>query len=98
MRRFLFDLAVTAVCLSLLGFVTWHGLYGSRSLDRSRALDERVETLEASLSSVRAEREAFESQVRLLRPDSIDPDLVGELARKTLGFTRQGDIVVDLGR
>lgn len=98
MRRLLFDLSVTAVCLSLLGFVGWHGLYGSRSLDRSHALDERVKTLEASLDSVRAEREAFEAHVRLMRPESIDPDLVEELARKTLGFTRKGDIVVNLAR
>ena len=98
MRRLLFDLSVTAVCLSLLGFVGWHGLYGSRSLDRSRALEERVAALEASLEEARTERKDFADRVRLLRPDSIDPDMVEELARKNLGFTRQGDIVVDFAR
>ena len=98
MRRTLFDLAMTLVCLSLLGFVGWHGYYGDRSLDKSRALERRVATLEAKLEDIREERKGVEDRVRLLRPDSIDPDMIEELARKTLGFSREGDIVVELPR
>ncbi len=95
MRRTYFDFAVTFVCLSLLGFLGWHGYYGERSLAKSKALEARVETLGENLSEVRAEREALEAHVSLLRPESIDPDMVEELARRTLGFTREGDLVLD---
>ncbi|HUF43773.1 MAG TPA: septum formation initiator family protein [Aestuariivirgaceae bacterium] len=44
---------------------------------------------------VRAERIALDERVALLRPDSIDPDLLEELARTTLGFVRPNDLVID---
>lgn len=98
MRRTFFDFAVTLACLSLLGFVVWHGYYGERSLEKSKALEARVERLGKSLAAVRAEREALEARVNLLRPESIDPDMVEEMARFQLGFTREGDLVLDIGR
>jgi len=97
LRRTFFDFTVTLACLSLLGFVVWHGYYGSRSLDKSKALEARVETLTASLDAIRSEREALEAHVRLLRPDGIDPDLVEQLAREQLGFSREGDLVLHTG-
>jgi cell division protein FtsB len=98
LRRTFFDFAVTLVCLSLLGFLGYHGYYGERSLDKSEALERRVETLAETLQSIRKEREAMEAHVRLLRPESVDPDVIGELARKSLGFSREGEIVLTLSR
>jgi cell division protein FtsB len=97
MRRTLFDFAVTAVCLGLLGFFGWHGIYGERSLTKAEAIEVRVSALTDDLDRVRKQREELESRVRLLRPESVDPDLVEELARKVLGFTRDGDVLLPLG-
>jgi cell division protein FtsB len=98
MRRTLFDIAVAAVCLTLLGFFAWHSQKGERSWENARATERLVASLEGDLAKIRTERQTLEARVKLLRPDSIDPDMVGELARKTLGFVHEGDIVVETGR
>ena len=42
---------------------------------------------------LRAEREDLERHVALLRPQSIDPDTVEELARRDLGYAYPNDLV-----
>ena len=91
-----FDLIVMAVCLSLLGYFGWHGYYGPRSFDHRDALTARAGVLGAKLAAVRSEREALERKVSLMRPQSIDPDMLEELARSTLDYGKPGDLIVKL--
>ena len=32
----------------------------------------------------------------LLRPESIDPDLLDEMARRSLGYVKEGEIVLEI--
>ena len=53
--------------------------------------------LEASrqeLERLRAEREALEGKVVRLRNDSLDPDLIDELARKELSLVEPLDVII----
>jgi cell division protein FtsB len=34
--------------------------------------------------------------VALLRPQSIDPDLLDEIARRSLGYVRESEIVLEI--
>jgi cell division protein FtsB len=43
---------------------------------------------------LRSERERLDKRVGLMRPDSIDPDMLDELARANLGFAKPGDLVI----
>jgi cell division protein FtsB len=43
---------------------------------------------------VRAERQALEDKVRRLRPDSLDPDLIDELARRHLSLAGPLDVII----
>ncbi len=94
MRRIPLGLVVTFSCLGLLGYFTWHAVKGPRSFANYDALQVKIAGLEAKLDVERAERAAFEHRVDLLRPESVDPDLVDELARKVLDFAAPGDVVV----
>ena len=94
MRRYGFDLTVTVVCFCLLGFFAWHGLNGKRSFANQKTVLVKVSMLEEQRDAVRARREALETRVALLRPESIDPDMLEEMARKMLGFTRPDEIVM----
>ncbi len=94
MRRNGFDLTVCAVCLALLGFFGWHGLHGKRSFSKQQALLQQVAELEEKRDSIRARRESLERRVTLLRPENIDADMLEEMARKMLGFTKSNEIVV----
>ena len=55
-----------------------------------------MEQSEAELTQVRETRLALEKRVSLLRPERLDPDLLDEVARETLGFSRTDEFVVRL--
>jgi cell division protein FtsB len=94
MRRIPPGLAVTAFCLGLLGYFAWHGMEGPRSFDNYKRLQAKIAALDADLEKAQKQRIAFDRHAELLRPENIDPDMVDELARKTLGFAAEGELVV----
>ena len=79
MRRF--DLVVTCVCCGLLGYFAWHAYKGPRGYPYREGLETRLAVLEEKHEGLKAQRAFMESKARLLRPGSIDPDLLDELAR-----------------
>jgi cell division protein FtsB len=89
-----FDLIVMIVCMGLLGYFSWHGYYGPRSFDHRDALAAKAEVLDAKVTEIRGERQALERRVALMRPQSIDPDMLEELARSTLDFGKPGELIV----
>lgn len=91
-----FDLIVMIVCMSLLGYFGWHGYYGPRSFDHRDALAAKAQALDAKVAGIREERQALERKVSLMRPESIDPDMLDELARSTLDFGKPGELIVKL--
>ena len=91
-----FDLIVMIVCMSLLGYFGWDSHYGPRSFDQPDALAAKVADLDAKLEIIRSERQALERKVSLMRPESIDPDMLDELARTTLDYGKPGEFIVKL--
>ena len=80
-------------CLLLTAYFAQHIITGrhglearSRLIARASMLDTRIRSLEAARSSLRVE-------VRLLRPDPPDADIVEEIAAEVLGFVRPGDTI-----
>ena len=60
-----------------------------------RAMIERqVAELEAELQSVVAERQELVSRVSLLRPESLDPDMLDERARLNLNLVHTNELVM----
>lgn len=94
MSRRGFDLIVCLGSLCLIGYLLWHAAYGQRSFSQARRIAARIETLNVERDKVRAERIALDKRVALLRPESIDPDLLEELARTKLGFVHPNDIII----
>jgi cell division protein FtsB len=91
MRRF--DLIVTCVCCAMLGYFAWHAWKGPRGYPYKDNLEAKVALLDAKFQGLRSERLAFEHKVELLRPESIDPDLLDEMARGQLELARPTDVV-----
>ncbi len=89
-----FDASVTLVCCALLGFFGWHATEGPRGFDYTVKLGKQAEVLEQQLAKATAQREALESQVVLMRPDNIDPDMLDEQVRKVLFLARANELVV----
>ena len=53
-------------------------------------------SLEAELATARAEREQMERHVALMRPESLDRDMIDERAREALNMADAKDIVIFL--
>jgi cell division protein FtsB len=91
MRRF--DLIVTCVCCALLGYFAWHAWKGPRGFPYRDGLVAEAALLEDRYEATKAERVRLENKVALLRPESIDPDLLDELARGQLELAKPTDVV-----
>ena len=72
--------------LGLAAYFGYHAVNGSRGLFAWREVDAKLEATRQDLESLRAERQALEGRVERLRHDSLDPDLIDELARKELSL------------
>ena len=97
MSRRGFDLIVCLGSLCLIGYLLWHAVHGQRSFSEAAAIANRIAALTAERDGVRAERVALDRRVALLRPESIDPDMLEELARTRLGFVHPNDIIITIG-
>lgn len=96
MRRF--DFIVTCVCCALLGYFAWHAWKGPRGFLYRDGLEVNVALLATRYEALHAERRRLEDKVTLLRPESIDPDLLDELARGHLELAKPTDVVAFTAR
>jgi cell division protein FtsB len=85
---------IPVVCLIVLSYFAYHAVYGRHGFIAWLSLQNSVDTLEQQLAEVRATHRQLDQQVSLLRPESLDPDLLDERARATLGLAHPNDIVI----
>jgi cell division protein FtsB len=98
MVRRKFDLIVTVVCLALLVYFGWHAFKGPRGFAHEEGLETQAKKLALELEGLRAERKRLDRRVALMRPESIDPDMLDELARSELGYVKAGDLIIVTAR
>jgi len=91
---FLKGLALYVVAALLVGYFAFHAYHGNHGIVASRAFEQEAMQLERERNALRAEREGWERRIALLKPESLDPDLVDELARRDLFFAHPSDLVV----
>ena len=90
----LFDVLVFCGCCALITWFGWHGLEGPRGLDNHASLKAELAGYEESFAQVKKKRDALEARVKLVRPESVDPDMASELVREILGYEKRNTIVV----
>lgn len=89
-----------ALLIVLCAYFVYHALHGEHGLWALRELEARAITLEARAQEIAAQRAALEARVALLRPDSLDLDMLDEQARRQLGVLHPDEVVIffDAGR
>jgi cell division protein FtsB len=83
-------------CLFILAYFAYHAVEGDYGLFALGKLRERVASLEVDLAKVRAERMRMEQHVALMRPESLDRDMIDERAREALNMADAKDLVIFL--
>lgn len=75
----------TLLSLLLIYFV-FHSFYGNRGIIAYFTLSQKLQKSYSELESLRAERVELEHKVKLLRPESLDQDMLDQEARRVLGI------------
>lgn len=85
-------IAVIGICLSF--YFCYHLVAGERSYLRLLSLNHQISATESDYEEKRVEREALEHKVVMMRPGSVNRDLLEEQARSVLGFRYDGEKVL----
>lgn len=89
-------LLLPVCCLFILSYFAYHAVEGDYGLFALGKLQDRSAALESELASLRAERDEMEEHVALMRPASLDRDMIDERAREALNMADAKDIVIFL--
>lgn len=92
--RFFRGLLLYAVAASLIGYFALQAFHGNYGLEARKGYEEDIARLTRERDELQSERKELERRVALLRPESIDPDMVEELARRDLGFAGPNDLLL----
>ncbi|MCZ6765248.1 MAG: septum formation initiator family protein [Alphaproteobacteria bacterium] len=84
----------TAAFLGYFGFHAFHGSYGLWAMDQFKR-DQASLTLR--LVYLKGQRRTLEAQIKSVRPESLDMEIVDVEARRSLNMIRADEIVVQLG-
>ena len=80
------------VCM--VGYFAYHAVQGDRGFLAWLKLTQEIADAQTRLAAVSGEHDALEHRVNLLRPESLDPDMLEERARILLNFVRQDERVI----
>jgi cell division protein FtsB len=72
----------------------YHAIQGDRGLLTMIKLDNRIASVKADLAESRTEEAALERRVSLMRPASLDRDMLEEQVRQVLNYTHPDDVVI----
>jgi cell division protein FtsB len=80
--------------MGLVAYFSYFAVFGNHGLLRWSRLQAQVDAKQAQLDTLRAERLALQRRVSLLRPESLDLDMLEEQARGRLGLTGPDEVVI----
>lgn len=85
-------LILMGACLCF--YFSYHLLLGERSISRLFEVQRMVQTKSQERDNLAAKKEALEKKVVMMRPGSIDRDLLEERVHLVLGYHHRDDVFV----
>jgi cell division protein FtsB len=82
------------LAITIIGYFLYHTVQGERGLVAYAALSEQARIGDWRLAQIRAKRLEIEHNVRLLRPDSLDLDMLEERSRAVLNVIDDDDVLI----
>jgi cell division protein FtsB len=92
--RFFGALVIPAICGAAIVYFGCYTIWGNRGLLALTDTQARLAVAQEQLATLTDERQRLEHRIALLKPGSVDPDLVEEIAREQLLGSAPGEIVV----
>jgi cell division protein FtsB len=95
-RTVLNALALYIIAALVIGYFGVNAYSGNHGLRARQDLDQQIAHLSGELTTLKAERANWERRVSLLKPESIDPDMLDERARSLLNYADPRDLTLRL--
>ena len=95
-RAVLNALALYTIAAALIGYFGVNAYDGNYGLRAKQDLDQQIAQLSSELATLKVEHAGWERRVSLLRPESIDPDMLDERARVLLNYADPRDLTLRL--
>jgi cell division protein FtsB len=86
LRTLLNALALYIIAALVIGYFGVNAYSGNHGLRAKQDLDQQIAELSEELGNLKSERASWERRVLLLKPESIDPDMLDERARVLLNY------------
>jgi len=93
-RRRLRGMALPLVFACVTVYFGYHAIHGSRGLLSLFAFEEEIARAHDTLAETGRRQAELSARVALMRPESLDPDMLEEQARRTLNLARPGDVSI----
>jgi cell division protein FtsB len=93
-RTVLSTLALYSIAALVIGYFSVNAYTGDHGLHAKQDLDQQIERLSAELAGLRTERGNWQRRVSLLKPESIEPDMLDERARALLDYADPRDLTL----
>ena len=90
LRSFLFPL----LAIGVGGYFVYHLQTGDHGLEARAVLEKRKAVLAGELAGLKEVKARLERDVALLRPESLDPDMLDERARVLLDYADPRDLTL----
>jgi len=87
-------LVLPVVCAACLGYFAHHTINGARGLVAYQELQAEARQLKTQIAEVQAEKQKLEARVSLLRPESLNRDMIDERARIILNLAGENEITI----
>ncbi len=85
-------LALIGICLCL--YFSYHAVLGNRSLVKLYTLEKQIETMSQKNTTLAFTKDSLQKNVVMMRPGSVNKDLLEEQVRLSLGYKRSDEIVI----
>jgi cell division protein FtsB len=82
------------LALGAAGYFGYHLQIGDHGLKARADLERRKEVLAGELAGLQEVKNRLERDVALLRPESLDPDMLDERARAILNLVHSDDLIL----
>ena len=85
-------LPLIGICLCL--YFSYHAILGNRSIVKLYMLEKQIETMSQENSASAETKESLQKKVSMMRPGTVDKDLLEEQARLVLGYREAEEVVI----
>ena len=80
----------------IFSFFVFHIFFGERSLWKIFELNQEINTVQQKLNNLFEIKKTTSSEIKLLRDNNLDPDIISEISHKLLGLIHSDQIIIEI--